>query len=160
MSQSQLPAAGQPAALASRAEAEELVARLAQSMNALLQIVDEETRLVRAGKLADAGRLEQLKADYARRYLRDIELMKANAPFLSRTIPAIVDELRKGHDLFRAALQVNLTVLATAQAVSEGIIRGVAAEVNEQAAPRSYAPANRPAPRQPQSRPIAVSRSL
>lgn len=160
MSQSLSPMAGRPAALTSRAEAEELVARLAQTMNALLQIVDEETRLVRAGKLADAGGLEQVKADHARRYLRDIELMKANASFLSRTIPAIIDELRKGHDLFRAALQVNLTVLATAQAVSEGIIRGVAAEVAEQSSPRTYAPASRPAPRTPQSRPIAVSRSL
>jgi hypothetical protein len=35
-------------------------------------------------------------------------------------------ELRRKHDELHALLRINLTVLATAHAVSEGIIRGVA----------------------------------
>ena len=37
--------------------------------------------------------------------------------------------LHRHHDTFRAMLQINLTVLATAHAVSEGIVRGVNIEM-------------------------------
>ena len=38
--------------------------------------------------------------------------------------PDLLAALRKQHDTFNALLQINLTVLATAHAVSEGLIRG------------------------------------
>ena len=39
---------------------------------------------------------------------------------------------------FNALLQINLTVLATAHAVSEGLIRGAHAEVARKNAPQTY----------------------
>ena len=45
-------------------------------------------------------------------------------------------ELRQRHDLFRAVLQMNLTVLATAHAVSESIMRGVSSELARKATPQ------------------------
>lgn len=58
-------------------------------------------------------------------------------------------------------LQVNLTVLATAHAVSERIVRGVSAEVQRRATPQTYtASGHRSAPSRQHMSPIAVSRSL
>jgi hypothetical protein len=58
-------------------------------------------------------------------------------------------------------LQINLTVLATAHAVSEGIVRGVNAEVQRHNMPNAYTAAGqRAAPSPRQVRPLAVSRTL
>jgi len=38
-------------------------------MELLLEVLDEETQLVRAGKLSEIGRLEPRKAELSRRYL-------------------------------------------------------------------------------------------
>jgi hypothetical protein len=58
-------------------------------------------------------------------------------------------------------LQINLTVLATAHAVSEGIVRGVNAEIQRRNIPNTYTSAGRrqaPGPRN--ITPLSVSRSL
>jgi hypothetical protein len=58
-------------------------------------------------------------------------------------------------------LQVNLTVLATAHAVSEGIVRGVNAEVQRRNIPNTYtASGQRATPGPRNMTPIAVSRTL
>ena len=48
--------------------------------------------------------------------------------------PELLSALQRHHDVFRAMLQVNLTVLATAHAVSEGIVRGVNVEMQRRKA--------------------------
>ena len=58
-------------------------------------------------------------------------------------------------------LQVNLTVLATAHAVSESIVRGVNTEIQSRNVPNTYTAAGRravPGPRH--IKPLSVSRSL
>jgi hypothetical protein len=58
-------------------------------------------------------------------------------------------------------LQVNLTVLATAHAVSESIVRGVNAEAQRRNIPTTYgATGRRVNPGAQHLRPLAVSRSL
>jgi hypothetical protein len=58
-------------------------------------------------------------------------------------------------------LQVNLTVLATAHAVSEGIIRGVNGEIQRRRNPQGYTAAGqRAAPNHRYATPLTVSRSL
>ena len=69
--------------------------------------------------------------------------------------------LHRHHDTFRAMLQVNLTVLATAHAVSEGIVRGVNTEIQRRNIPNTYTAAGqRAAPGPRHITPLAVSRSL
>ena len=69
--------------------------------------------------------------------------------------------MRKRHDAFQALLQINLTVLATAHAVSEGIIRGVSGELARKRAPSTYGASGRAnAPSAKASQPLAVSRTL
>ena len=72
-----------------------------------------------------------------------------------------LEELRQRHDKFRALLQINLTVLATAHAVSEGIVRGVSDEMARKSAPQTYGASGRTnAPSRSAASPLAVSRVL
>ena len=64
---------------------------------------------------------------------------------LERYLGATIRELRQRHDLFRAVLQMNLTVLATAHAVSESIMRGVSSELARKATPQGYGASGRAA---------------
>ena len=106
------------APVASAADGETLIKHLLEVMEALLGTVEEETALIRAGKLAEAAKLEPAKSELSRMYLADTARIKASQVYLDRVRPAMAKELRQRHDLFRAVLQMNLTVLATAHAVS------------------------------------------
>src|ERR1041384_3045608 len=150
-----------PQPIQSRAEAENLVRPLLAAMDALVATVEQETALVRAGKLKDAVALETTKSELARAYVADTAQVKANLPVLSQQIPDLLAALRQQHDTFNALLQINLTVLATAHAVSEGLIRGAHGEVARKDAPASYGNSGRPtAPPRSAATPISVSRTL
>ena len=158
MNAAQKPA---PQPIETAAEAENLVRHLLAAMDALVATVEQETALVRAGKLKEATALETTKSELARLYVADTAQVKANLPALSRQVPKLLDALRKQHDTFNALLQMNLTVLATAHAVSEGLIRGAHAEVAKKNAPQTYGNSGRPtAPPKSATTPVSVSRSL
>ena len=87
--------------------------------------------------------------------------LKASQKYLAQTAPELLTTLHRHHDTFRAMLQINLTVLATAHAVSESIVRGVNAEMQRRNIPNTYTAAGRraaPGPRH--MTPLAVSRTL
>jgi hypothetical protein len=152
-------ASGTPPPIATVAAAEHLIAHLGDVMNALLMLVERETELVREGRISEVARLEPSKAELARLYMADAALVKAHSAFLALKLPARVDELRRRHDTFQALLQINLTVLATAHAVSEGIIRGVAGEMARQTAPKTYGTSGRPsAASRDHAPPMAIDR--
>lgn len=143
------------------AEAQELIGHLTDVMDALVAIVEEETQLVRAGRLGDVARLAATKADLAYLYLADLARVKASMNYLSKSQSAMLEALRRRHDEFHCLLQINLTVLATAHAVAEGIVRGVASELNAKTSPQVYGASGRQSPPQPAGRrPLALSRSL
>lgn len=150
-----------PPPIQNAAEAENLVRHLLAAMDALVATVEQETTLVRAGKLKEATALEANKTELARLYAADTAQVKANIPALKKHVPALLTSLRQQHDTFNALLQINLTVLATAHAVSEGLIRGAHTEVARKNAPQTYGNSGRHAP-PPKSAatPISVSRTL
>ncbi|MGY3616461.1 hypothetical protein [Bradyrhizobium sp. USDA 10063] len=157
------PAPAQPAksATATPAEIRKLAEDLMDVMSALLGIVERETELVRAGKVREAMMLESQKSELSRRYVVAVENVKAAQKVLSQVVPDLLNALRRHHDTFRAMLQVNLTVLATAHAVSEGIVRGVNSEIQRRNMPNTYTAAGRRAAPGPRHiTPLAVSRSL
>ncbi len=150
-----------PQPFTSADEANRVIAHLATMMDSLLEIVERETELVRAGHLGEAGKLETAKADLARQYLADVMRVKANQDYLAQAAPDTLAALSKRHDTFRALLQINLTVLATAHAVSEGILRGVSDALARQAAPQTYGASGRPSAPGPSAlQPLTVSRVL
>lgn len=145
----------------SAAEAELLVKHMFDVMDALLALVDEETGLVRTGNLIAAGRLEPTKTELSQLYMHDVARLKASQGFLAKTVPDLLASLRKRHDEFRALLQINMTVLATAHAVSEGIMRGVSDELARKATPQGYGSSGHAAvPTSSSRQPLAVSRVL
>jgi hypothetical protein len=147
--------------VASAAEGIALIKHLGDVMDALLGAVEEETSLVRAGKLADAAKLEATKTELSSMYIADAARIKASQVYLDRVTPDMAVDLRQRHELFRAVLQMNLTVLATAHAVSESIIRGVNTEMQRRNMPNTYtANGRRAAPGPRHNAPLAVSRSL
>ncbi|MFZ1966375.1 MAG: hypothetical protein WA832_08490 [Bradyrhizobium sp.] len=154
------PATAIPAA-STPAEARKLAEELMDVMSALLGIIERETELVRAGKIREAMAFEPQKTEASRRYVGVVSRLKASHPYLAKTSPDLLSTLRRHHETFRAMLQVNLTVLATAHAVSENIVRGVNTEIQRRNIPNTYgATGRRVNPTARHLTPLAVSRSL
>jgi hypothetical protein len=99
-------------------QARKLAEDLMDVMSALLGVIERETELVRAGKLREAMAFEPRKAELSRRYVNTVGQLKAAQKYLSQTAPELLTTLHRHHDVFRAMLQVNLTVLATAHAAA------------------------------------------
>jgi hypothetical protein len=143
------------------AEARKLAENLMDVMSALLGVIERETELVRAGKLREAMAFEPQKANLSRRYVGAVAHLKASQKYLAQAAPELLATLHRHHDVFRAMLQINLTVLATAHAVSESIVRGVNTEIQRRNIPNTYTAAGqRAAPGPRHITPLAVSRSL
>jgi hypothetical protein len=145
----------------SAAEATELARHFGEVLDKLLEIVQQETELVRAGRLGAGAALAGAKTALTHLYVSDMLRLRASQAVFAQIAPGIIESLRRRHDEFRALLQMNLTVLATAHAVSEGIVRGVSGELARKAAPQTYGSSGRsntPPPRA--SQPLAVSRTL
>lgn len=137
------------------------VANLSAVMEAIVHIVEQETSLVRAGKLAEASRLEMAKTDLANRYYAGAAKIDQIRSQLSSEEPEALSNLQRKHSEFHAALQMNLTVLATAHAVSEGIVRGVWDELVRKSSPSTYSADGRPTGPSPKAtQPLSVSRVL
>jgi hypothetical protein len=154
------PAAA-PAGAATAPEARKLAEGLMDVMNALLSVIERETELVRAGKLREAMTLGPKKTELSNQYVATLGHLKASHKFLAQNAPELLKTLHRHHDVFRSMLQVNLTVLATAHAVSESIVRGVNAEVQRRNIPSTYTAAGRQAAPGPRHiKPLSVSRSL
>jgi hypothetical protein len=142
-------------------DAERAIANLNTIMDRLAETVEQETARARSGKLRDAGALDDAKLELARHYYAETERLKTAKTIVAQALPKALDGLRKRHAAFQALLQTNLTVLATAHAVAEGIVRGVSAELARKNAPSTYGATGRAnAPSSKTSPPLSVCRSL
>ena len=163
MNQNPLPREA-PTAVASAStpgDARKLAETMMGVMSALLGVIERETELVRAGKLREAMTFGPKKTELSTRYVGVVSQLKANQKSMSQSAPELLKTLHRHHDTFRAMLQVNLTVLATAHAVSESIVRGVNAEMQRRNIPNTYTAAGRRAAPGPRHiTPLSVSRSL
>jgi hypothetical protein len=78
-----------------------------------------------------------------------------------QTAPGRCAALTGAQDAFRALAKKNMIVLATAHAVSEGIVRRLSGELARKASPQVYGASGRTvAPNPRNGRPLAVSRTL
>jgi hypothetical protein len=147
--------------IATGAEALEAIRQLDGVVDAIDQIIEQEGMLVRAGRLVEVAQLAARKDEFARRYLADTQRLKASLPRLRGELGQRLDAVKARHGAFLERLQRSLTVLATAHAVSEGIMRGLSQELTRKAAPQVYGASGRPTPaRSGYATPLAVSRTL
>jgi hypothetical protein len=147
-----------PEHVTNRPDAETLVASVLATMRDLDAALKEETALVRVGRIRDGLAPEGRKGGLAADYLRGLEAVKANAVALARFAPDAVERLKAAHTGFARTVEENRIVLATARAVSEGLVRSLSDEIARAARPATYAPAG-PA-RAARAEPLVVSRSL
>ncbi len=130
-------------------------------MDRLEQTLAEETARVRAGRLGEAANLSEAKLEFARLYTLESSRIKAAKDAIVRWLPDAIERLRTRHGTFESLVRTNLTVLATAHAVSEGIIRGVSGELARKQAPSTYGASGRAqSPSTKASPPLAISRTL
>ena len=139
-------------------EANQALAELNTIMDRLAETIAEETGHARAGRLTAATQVSERKLELARLYNTESQRVKAG---LAHALPGVIEEVRNRHTAFQSLLQTNLTVLATAHAVSDGIIRGVSGELARKQAPSTYGASGRASmPGAKTSQPLALSRTL
>jgi hypothetical protein len=135
------------------------VERFVAIVDDLIALIGEETLLVRAGRLREAAPLERRKTALAQDFSDASSRLKKLDP--ATAAPQAAQTLRATQERFHALLQSNQTVLATAHAVSEGILRGVSGELARKAAPSTYGATGRTnVPGPSAAQPLAVSRVL
>jgi hypothetical protein len=143
------------------AEAEQAIGDLAALIEKLSGVIEQETALVRAGRIRSASALQPAKTELAGRLYGCGERLKANANFLRRALPERCGMLARLYETFRMLLQRNMVVLATAHAVSEGIVRRLSGDLARKASPQVYGASGRTtAPNPKHGRPLAISRKL
>jgi hypothetical protein len=147
--------------ITTQAEAARTVDDLTALIEKLSDLVVQETALIRAGKLRAAAEIGPAKTELAGQLLAAGERLKTNAKFLRQSVPERCAALVAGQQAFRTVLQKNMIVLATAHAVSEGIMRRLSGELAKKASPRVYGASGRTvAPNPRNGRPLALSRTL
>jgi hypothetical protein len=138
--------------------ADQALAGLNDIMDRLAETIAEETARARAGRVKAAAELTDGKLELARLYRAESQRVKAS---LAQARPDTLKALREKHAAFQSLLQTNLTVLATAHAVSEGIIRHVSDALARKRAPSTYGASGRACvPNTKTSPPLALSRTL
>ena len=142
-------------------DARTAIGALTAIMDGLETVVAQETKLVRAGQLRQATGLGLEKSELSGRYFKAVEFLKANSKLLSRLVPQDIGALAHRHELLQAELKTNLVVLATAHAVSEGIMRRLSGDLARKACPQVYGASGRAsAPDPKRTQPLAFSRTL
>lgn len=141
-------------------EAEAFCSSLIESMERLLTLIEQETSLVRDGKLKDAGKLQAEKAKLIHEYTRGMMCAKEFSVALGNLSPASAQNLRRQHAEFQPVLRINLAVLATARQVTNDVVSTVAKAVGAKDRSSTYGPTGA-APQAPRpSNGIAINTSL
>ena len=148
-------------AITTTADAEKAIAQVADLIEQLHGLVEQETALVHAGQLRKATALGRGKSELAGQLFAAGERLKANAKFLLHAVPARATALHRLQEAFRVVLQKNMIVLATSHAVSETIVRRLSGDLARKAAPQVYGASGRTtAPNPRRGQPLALSRVL
>ncbi len=100
-------------------------ADLIETVDALIAVLNEETRLVRAAKLSDAADLSGEKSLASERYIKAHGVLRGADSPLETLASDEVGHLRERHQALETAISQNLAVLATARTVSETLIHSV-----------------------------------
>ena len=124
--------------ITSKADAERAVDDLTELFAGLSALLQRETLLVRAGKVRGAAEIEPAKKDLAGRFYAASERIKAHTKFVIQAVPNRCTTLKSAQEELRTVLQKNMAVLATAHAVSEGIVRRLSGQLAKKSSPQVY----------------------
>lgn len=110
-----------------RTAAQELCFAVEARMDELIRLVEQETAMVREGKLFALKDLEPRKAAATREFIKGLEAVRKIRPSLEQHAPDAIYRLRRRHAEFRSMLQLCLAALATAKEASADMVQAMAA---------------------------------
>lgn len=119
-------------------EPQELCERAGSALSELIGVMNAETTLLRAGKLADAAQLTLRKARLAQDYVHAARQVQDQAAAIRAAAPEAAERLRESHAALATQLAENLRVLASAKSLTENLIGDVARRVGAAAVPSTY----------------------
>lgn len=141
--------------------AEDLCARAETTLGELVDVMNQETTLLRAGHLRQASQLTPEKTRLAQDYVTFARAVQRQSGRLAADAPAALDRLRHGHESLATQMAENLRVLATAKTVTEDVLTDVARVVGQQNHARTYGTAGKVTANPNQAaRGIAINRAL
>ena len=117
-----------------KAEADDLITHLTETMQAMQSVIEAETRLVKAAKMREAMRLADEKTRVVHQYRTLVRALKVNGDALRRMAPERMERVRERHNAFRLAVTSNLKILHAAREVSENLVRSVSTDLHDAAA--------------------------
>ena len=140
--------------------ARDLIAFTEGTLRALVDVMNQETTLLRNGRHRDAGGLGAEKTRLAQDYVTYSRAVQRQLERLKREAPNDIGLLRAGHERLATQMAENLKVIATAREVTEDILTDVATQVAGAAKPKTYGAAGQLNQTQTASGGIAVNRAL
>lgn len=141
--------------------ADELCQMAEVALAALVNVMNEETTLLRAGHMRQASTLTPDKTRLAQDYVGFARSVQRQSVRLGIQAPAAVERLQRGHERLATQMAENLRVLATARMVTEDLLTDVAKTVGQQNKAKAYGRAGTIAADPAASaRGIAVNRAL
>jgi hypothetical protein len=117
-------------------------ARIAQTMDGLNRLVEDEADLVRAGKLFSATEFKTREAELLHVYARDLKWLEARIELIRQMNPDLVEWLKHRHGAFRALMRINLAALATARELNDLRLQEVAERLRSRPAKPSAGEGN------------------
>jgi len=141
----------------SREDAEALLAGLTAALSDLEAALEAETALIGAGRIRDGLAEEARKSELSSAYVLRLQVAKQNVVALARLAPEALRLFRERQASFERVMSRNQTVIATARAVSEGLIRGLSEAVQREARPNVYGLPSRPPAAAQSSSPLVFS---
>ena len=141
--------------------ADELCRMAEIALAALVDVMNQETTLLRAGHMRQAGALTPEKTRLAQDYVGFARSVQRQGERLRREAPQALERLRQGHESLATQMAENLRVLATARTVTEDLLTDVAKIVGQQNRARTYGRAGTVAAEPAASaKGIAINRAL
>src|SRR6218665_1679630 len=142
-------------------QADELCRIAEIALAALVDVMNQETTLLRAGHMRQASTLTADKARLAQDYVGFARAVQRQGARLKVQAPEAVERLQRGHERLATQMAENLRVLATARMVTEDLLTDVAKVVGQQNKAKTYGRAGTIAADPASSaRGIAVNRAL
>ena len=118
--------------------ADELCRMAEIALAALVDVMNQETTLLRAGHMRQASILTPDKTRLAQDYVGFARSVQRQGARLKAEAPAAVERLRLGHERLATQMAENLRVLATARMVTEDLLTDVAKIVGQQNKAKTY----------------------
>jgi hypothetical protein len=119
-------------------EPNDLCLRAEASLAALVDVMNMETTLLRAGHLREAGQLTAEKTALAQDYVGFARAIQRHNARIVAEAPEALRRLQNGHESLATQMAENLRVLATAKSVTEDVLADVSKTVGQQERTRTY----------------------